>query len=108
MDSQTDFQVCFDFLKSKPIVVEPSAARVSSDAGLLPFRQLDERIGLTRRFAEVLTDRRHQERIDHSLLEMVRMRVYGILADYPDQNDHELAVVAEVGMPPKQEPMNTP
>jgi len=90
MDSQTDFQVCFDFLKSKPIVVEPSAARVSSDAGLLPFRQLDERIGLTRRFAEVLTDRRHQERIDHSLLEMVRMRVYGILADYPDQNDHDV------------------
>lgn len=90
MESQSDFQVCFDFLKSKPIVVEPSAARVSSDAGLLPFRQLDERIGLTRRFAEVLTDRRDQGRIDHSFLEMARMRVYGILADYPDQNDHDV------------------
>jgi hypothetical protein len=90
MDSQSDFQVCFDFLSSKPIVVESSAARVSSDAGLLPFRQLDERIGLTRRFAEALTDRRDQGRIDHSFLEMVRMRVYGILADYPDQNDHDV------------------
>ena len=80
MESQSDFQVCFDFLKSKPIVVEPSAARVSSDAGLLPFRQLDERIGLTRRFAEVLTDRRDQGRIDHSFLEMARMRVYGKVA----------------------------
>jgi hypothetical protein len=28
-------------------VVVPSADQVSSDAGLLPFRQLDERIGLT-------------------------------------------------------------
>ena len=90
MESQADFQVSFDFLRSKPIVVEPSAAQVSSDAGLLPFRQLDERIGLTRRLTEALTDRRDQGRIDHSFLEMVRMRVYGILADYPDQNDHDV------------------
>jgi hypothetical protein len=90
MDSQSEFQMHFDFGTSKPIVVEPSAAQVSSDAGLLPFRQLDEQIGLTRRFAETLTDRRHAGRIGHSFLEMVRMRVYGILADYPDQNDHDV------------------
>jgi hypothetical protein len=38
----------FDFFGSKPVVVEPSAVQVSSDAGLLPFRQLDERLGLSR------------------------------------------------------------
>jgi hypothetical protein len=90
MDSQAAFQLSFDFLRSKPIVVEPSAAQVSSDAGLLPFRQLDEQIGLTRRLAEALTDRRSVGRIGHTFLEMVRMRVYGILADYPDQNDHDV------------------
>ena len=90
MDSQSVFQLGFDFLTSKPIVIEPSAAQVSSDAGLLPFRQLDEQIGLTRQFAEALTDRRDVGRIDHSFLEMVRMRIYGILADYPDQNDHDV------------------
>ena len=90
MNSQTAFQLSFDFRTSKPIVVEPSAAQVSSDAGLLPFRQLDEQLGLTRRFAETLTDRRDTGRIGHSFLEMVRMRVYGILADYPDQNDHDV------------------
>ena len=90
MDSQTAFQLNFDFLTSKPIVVELSAAQVSSDAGLFPFRQLDEQIGLTRGFAEPLTDRRDAGRIGHSFLEMVRMRVYGILAGYPDQNDHDV------------------
>lgn len=90
MDSQPAFQLSFDFLTSKPVVVEPSAAQVSSDAGLLPFRQLDDQIGLTRQFAEALTDRRDVGRIGHSFLEMVRMRVYGILADYPDQNDHDV------------------
>lgn len=90
MVSQSAFQLSFDFLTSKPIVVEPAAAQVSSDAGLLPFRQLDEQTGLTRRFAEALDDRRDAGRTDHSFLEMVRMRVYGILADYPDQNDHDV------------------
>jgi hypothetical protein len=90
MDSQTAFECSFDFGRSKPVVVGPSAAQVSSDAGLLPFRQLDEQVGLTRQFAAALTDRRDVGRIGHSFLEMVRMRVYGILADYPDQNDHDV------------------
>ena len=90
MVSQTAFQLTLDFLTSKPVVVVPSADQVSSDAGLLPFRQLDEQLGLTRQFAEALTDRRHVGYIDHSFLEMTRMRVYGILADYADQNDHDV------------------
>ena len=90
MDQQTAFQLCFGFLRSKPIVVEPSGAQVTSDAGLLPFRELDEQIGLTRQFAEALDDRRHTGYIDHTFLEMTRMRVYGVLADYADQNDHDV------------------
>jgi len=90
MSSQTAFGFRFDFGSSKPVVVEPSTAQVSSDAGLVPFRQLDEQLGLTQQFAAVLTDHREVGRIDHSFLEMVRMRVYGIVADYPDQNDHDV------------------
>jgi len=90
MVEQIAFQLTLDFLTSKPVVVEPSAEQVSSDAGLLPFRQLDERLGLTRQFVEALCDRRDVGHIDHSFLEMTRMRVYGILADYADQNDHDV------------------
>ena len=90
MNSDLAFEVTFDFALSKPVVVEPSAGQISSDAGLLPFRQLDEQIGLTRQFAEALTDPRHPSYVDHTFLEMTRMRVYGILADYPDQNDHDV------------------
>jgi len=84
------WQLSFGFFHSKPVVVEPSAAQISSDAGLLPFRQLDESLGLTRQFAAALTDRRQAAFIDHTFLEMVRARIYGILADYPDQNDHDV------------------
>jgi hypothetical protein len=82
--------LAFDFFGSKPVVLEPAATQVSSDAGLLPFRQRDEQLGLTRQFAEALTDRRRGGHIGHTFLEMARARIYGILADYADQNDHDV------------------
>jgi hypothetical protein len=72
-----------------PIIVEPSQAELSSDAGLLPLRQYDEQIGLTRQFAQALNESRDPHRCDHSLLEMARSRIFGILAGYEDQNDHD-------------------
>lgn len=88
MSIQSVWQETFAFFEM-PVVVEPSAGQLSSDAGLLPFRQLDEHLGLTRDFAAVLNDPRDLDLIEHTALEMVRSRVYGILADYPDQNDHD-------------------
>jgi hypothetical protein len=89
MSIQGAGQLHFDFFEPLPVVVEVSAAPLSSDAGLLPIRQFDERIGLTRQFATALNDPRDPELTEHSFVEMVRMRVYGILADYEDQNDHD-------------------
>ena len=85
-----NFQLNFHSFTSKPVVVEPSAAQLSSDGGLLPIRELDENLGLTHQFAAALEDRRISEYVDHSFLEMTRMRIYGILADYEDQNDHDV------------------
>jgi hypothetical protein len=79
----------FDFFPSRPVEVEISASPLTSDAGLLPIRQFDERIRLTERFASALEDRRDPTFVEHSLLSMVRQRIYGILADYEDQNDHD-------------------
>jgi hypothetical protein len=79
----------FDFFAPSPVVVETCPAPLTSDAGLLPLRQFDERIGLSAAFAAALHDPRDPGRVEHSFLEMVRMRLYGILAGYEDQNDHD-------------------
>ena len=79
----------FGFFEPLPIRIEVSDAPLTSDAGLLPLRQFDERIGLTKQFAAVLDDPRDPDLTDHSFLEMVRSRVFGILAGYEDQNDHD-------------------
>jgi len=88
MSIQPVWQQTLDFFGT-PIVVEPSAGLLTSDAGLLPFRQFDEQLGLTRAFAAVLNDPRDPDLIEHTVLEMVCSRVYGILAGYADQNDHD-------------------
>lgn len=78
-----------DFFEPLPIHVETSDAPLTADAGLLPLRQFDQRIGLTQQFAQALDDPRDPDLIDHSFADMVRMRVFGILAGYEDQNDHD-------------------
>ena len=88
MDSQGVWQETFEFFAQMPIVVEPVDAYLSTDAGLLPIRQLDEALGLTEQFAAALIDSRTGNALTHSYLEMTRSRVYGILAGYEDQNDH--------------------
>jgi hypothetical protein len=87
---QSVWQKCFDFLGAKTIVVLPVNAALTSDAGLLPIRQFDERLKLTAQFAAALHDPRCAVSVQHTFPEMVRMRIYGILADYEDQNDHDL------------------
>lgn len=87
MSLQSAPQFAFEFGGGRPIEVEISKAPLSSDAGLLVFRQLDERLRYTEQFAAAMSD----TRVDptHSRLEMLRQRVYGMLADYEDQNDHD-------------------
>src|SRR5262249_50225058 len=77
-----------DFFGS-PLVVEPSPGQLSSDAGLLPIRPFDQQIRFTLAFANALDDPRDPDLTEHSFLEMVRSRIYGILAGYEDQNDHD-------------------
>jgi hypothetical protein len=74
---------------TKPIHIEVSPHPLTSDAGLLLLRQFDHRSGLTDGFAAALHDPRDPLRIEHSFTDMVRMRIFGILAGYEDQNDHD-------------------
>lgn len=46
---------CLDFFGTS-LVIEPSPGQLSSGAGLLPLRQLDQRIGLTQAFTQALDD----------------------------------------------------
>ena len=87
MSVQTASPQTIDFFPGSPIHFQEGDGRFSGDGGLLLFRQLDDDLGFTRAFASVLNDPRDPQLIEHSTIEMVRLRVFGILADYEDQND---------------------
>jgi hypothetical protein len=89
MSSHAVDGLAFDFLGSKPIELELSTSPLTSDAGLLPIRQFDERIRLTEQFADALDDPRLARSTVQSRLVMARQRIFGIIADYEDQNDHD-------------------
>jgi Transposase DDE domain group 1 len=62
---------------------------ISSDGGLLLLRRADERVGLSRAAAAVLSDRRDPSRITHSLRDLLAQRIYGLCCGYEDLNDHD-------------------
>ncbi len=69
--------------------LEFHGAKITSDAGLLTFRELDEAFRLTEKGSLVLSDCRRGKNTQHTMLAMLRQGVYGRLAGYEDVNDAE-------------------
>src|SRR5262245_50624928 len=64
-------------------------ARVTSDAGLLAYRELDDALDLTDSAASELQDPRTGKNARHSLTALLRQSIYSRLAGYEDLNDAE-------------------
>src|SRR3954462_14900149 len=67
--------------------LEFHGSRVTSDAGLLPFRDLDDALGLTDLAGGGLADARTGQNSRHTRPARVRQSVFGRLAGYEDVND---------------------
>jgi hypothetical protein len=62
---------------------------ITSDAGLLAYRKLDDTLGLTDTGADRLADARTGKNGRHRLAGLLRQSVFGRLAGYEDVNDAE-------------------
>src|SRR2546427_4760067 len=76
-------RVAFD----RRLKLEFHGATVTSDAGLLAFRELDDALGLTALAGDILVDPRTGKNERHTLLAQFRQAVFGRLAGYEDVND---------------------
>ncbi len=80
-----DIRLQFD----RRLRLEFRGAKITTDAGLLAVRELDEMMGLTDMAADLIEDKRTGKNIQHQIPGLLRQSVYARLAGYEDTNDHE-------------------
>ena len=80
-----DLRVGFD----RRLKLKFLGSQITTDAGLLAYRELDEALGLTAMGAELLQDSRLGQNKQHQLLPLLRQSIYSRLAGYEDVNDAE-------------------
>jgi len=73
----------------RQIVAEFSGGAISSDGGGLLLQETDSKMNLLARFSQCFLDGRDQGRIEHSVEQMIRQRVYALALGYEDLNDHD-------------------
>ena len=71
----------------KKLTVDFDGGNQSSNAGLLLLRQAERRLGVCRRLADAMPDRRDRSRICHDVFEMVMARVSAIACGHADAID---------------------
>jgi hypothetical protein len=79
----------FEATGRREIVARFDGGTISSDGGAFLLRQTDKRLNLLARMAVCFLDGRNQDMVEHSILEMLSQRVYGLALGYEDINDHE-------------------
>lgn len=79
--------VLFPELGGKPVVVKFDQEHSSSDGGVIALKRIDERLGLTSRLAECLSDPRQPGKVRHEFVDLLRQRIFGIACGYADTND---------------------
>jgi DDE family transposase len=74
-------------VRRKKLTVDFDGGNQSSNGGVLLLRQAERSVGVCRRLANTMTDRRDSSRIWHEVFEMVMARVVAIACGYEDAND---------------------
>lgn len=73
----------------RPVEVRFDGGLISSDGGCLLLAEVDQRLHLLPRLAACFTDYRDPDLIEHTVLDLLRQRVYGLALGYEDLTDHD-------------------
>ena len=86
-EDTTRQSVLFPQLCPKPLRAQFDEVHGSSDGGSILLKACDAKLGLSRRLSECLVDRRQEGKIEHTVRDLLRQRIFGIACGYADGND---------------------
>jgi len=72
---------------NRAIMIDFQGAKITSDVGFLLMREIDDRFKIIAPMGDCLEDPRSSTHSKHSLVQMIRQRIYQIGAGYEDCND---------------------
>jgi hypothetical protein len=79
----------FHALGNREVVGHFDGGDITTDAGGLLLREVEQRTGIIRRFAECFQDYRDPRWTEFSVEELVAQRIYALALGYEDLNDHD-------------------
>jgi len=93
-------------VRRKKLTVDFSGGNLSSDGGLLLLRAAERKLGVCRRLAAAMPDRRDPDRVRHAMFELVMARASAIACGYEDAIDldrlrHDPVLKVAVGRCPQ-------
>lgn len=79
----------FQSLNTRKVVGTFDGGKITSDAGGILLREVENHCGIIRQFSQCFKDYRNPNLIEHTVDELVAQRVYGLVLGYEDLNDHD-------------------
>ena len=87
METVCHNQLIFESLFAKEVIADFAGGRITSDAGGLLLREVDQRYRIAEKAAACLHDSRDSGKVKHHFLTLVRQRLFAIALGYEDNND---------------------
>ena len=85
----TRTKLLFEGLDGRDVVDRFDGGEITSDAGGVLLREVEQRTRILGRLSECFTDHRDPDRIEHSVEALIKQRVLGLCLGYEDLNDHD-------------------
>ena len=82
-------QMVFQQLGVREVIGRFDGGTISSDGGGVLLREVENQFGILKRVAGCFRDYRDPERIEHSVKELIKQRIYALALGYEDLNDHD-------------------
>ena len=80
-------RLSFASLSGRQVEATFDGGVLTTDVGVMLLREVEANVGILHRMVAALTDHRHQSYVHHSMMDLIKQRVFQMACGYEDAND---------------------